>query len=296
MSIVALEGPDLAGKSTLAKKFHLYNPASRILKQGPPPSGVDLLTHYLRPIAESQVDKSDVLILDRWHVGELVYGPMLRGRSLLTDVQANYIDMVLQTFGCAFLHVTAPINDLQERYDVRGDGLIKREQLPDIVIAYDTWMQRHTHWVTWSSNVWLNERYRAPMAGRYIGPDRPKVLLLGDRRNDEECELIFPFGPRRNTSGHWLMNALAMAGVNHMNVGIMNACEGSLTTDELTTQWNALGQPPVITLGANAREVWRKTQPIRTLHHLNHPQYERRFHHRAMETYGQAIKEVMKNG
>jgi hypothetical protein len=297
--ITILEGPDLAGKSTLARQLaELHN--TEVLRQGPPPRGVNILERYLRPIQdwcyESMTNRPTHLVLDRWHVGELIYGPLLRGKSLLTPCQADYIDMVLQTFGCNFIHVTAPLDVLEQRYDMRGDGLIKREQLKQIQMNYERWMYSRPHWVMdeFTHRNAFSVSHPSPLAGQYIGPRRPKVLLLGDRRNKDT--FIFPFVPARATSGHWLMGALHEAKVNHMAVGIMNACE--LNPEFLRAQWVNLGMPPVITLGQNAKKAWDAVYDGNGLitsmtHYLNHPQYERRFHYLKHERYGMVIKRAM---
>lgn len=303
MTIVVLEGPDLGGKTTLARELMSRLVNAETLRQGPPPSGVDILEHYLRPIQrwcyEPMLVRPTWLVLDRWHVGELFYGPLLRGHSLLTGQQADYIDMVLDTFGCNFTFVTEPTPILEQRWDMRGDGLIKREWLRKLNTNYREWMTNRPHWVRHEfthANAFGVSR-PSPLAGSYVGPRRPKVLLLGDKRNDPG--FIFPFVPARATSGHWLMGALREADVNHMHVGIMNACE--VNSEVLRTQWVDLGMPPVITLGRNAEKAWRRVYDGNGLiaantHYLNHPQYERRFHYLKMGRYGQAIKKVMGDG
>jgi hypothetical protein len=297
VTIIVLEGPDLAGKSTLARRLadRLIN--VEMLRQGPPPSGVDILEHYLRPIQdwcyEEMLVRPRWLVLDRWHVGELIYGPLLRDKSQLTDQQADYIDMVLQTFGCNFTYVTQPPVILQERWDRRGDGMIKREWLADLYHEYTEWMDQRPHWDVYTENHFRFVGFGpAPLAGPYIGPAKPKVLLLGDKRNDPR--FIFPFVPARATSGHWLMGAMHEADVNHMDVGIMNACEVDFNT--LYLQWRRLGYPPVITLGRNAQKAWHHVGVAPESTYLNHPQYERRFHYTAMERYGKTIKDVMNDG
>jgi hypothetical protein len=298
MTIIILEGPDLAGKTTLVQNLLPQLMNVEMLRQGPPPSGVDILEHYLRPIQdwcyEPMLVRPTWLVLDRWHVGELFYGPLLRGKSLLTVQQTDYIDMVLQTFGCNFTYVTQPPSVLQERWDLRGDNMIKREWLTDLYHDYAHWMGPRAHWVRWKGFTRFTP---SPMAGQYIGPRRPKVLLLGDERNDQR--FIFPFVPANATSGHWLMGALSEADVDHMQIGIMNACE--INTELLRTQWVNLGMPPVITLGRNAEKAWSQVYDGNGLvksntHYLHHPQYERRFHYLKMERYGRAIKKVMEDG
>ena len=304
MTIIVLEGPDLAGKTTLARSLAGSLTNVEMLRQGPPPRGVDILEHYLRPIQdwcyEPMTNRPRWLVLDRWHVGELFYGPLLRDKSLLTGQQADYIDMVLNTFGCNFTYVTQPTAVLKRRWNERGDGLIKREWLDDLAFDYEYWMNQRPHWVRheFSHPNAFGVGHPSPMAGSYIGPRNPKVLLLGDERADHR--FVFPFVPARATSGHWLMGAMHEAEVNHMNVGILNACERDAIA--VYDQWYALGRPHVITLGRNAEKQWKRARMYspqsewdEKSHYLNHPQYERRFHYLRMKEYGQKIKDVMEN-
>lgn len=297
--IVVLEGPDLAGKSTLAHRIMSSTLNAERLRQGPPSPSVDILEQYLRPIQdwcyEPMLVRPSLLVMDRWHVGELIYGPILRGRSRLTGQQADYIDMVLQTFGASFMYITAEPKVLQERWELRGDDLIERRQLAEIHIEYEKWMWHRPHWVAHiaGGGAHFTVGEPSPNAGWYVGPRKPRVLLLGDRRNEDT--FVFPFVPARATSGHWLMGALHEAGVNHMEVGLFNACEA--TPLELGTQWEMLGKPPVVTLGRNAEKAWRAVGDwTENDHYLNHPQYERRFHYLQMQQYGEAIKKAMRDG
>lgn len=301
--IIVLEGPDLAGKSTAARELMSAAPNRELLKKGPPITGQTILEQYLKPISDRHHElatEAITLVLDRWHIGELVYGPILRGKSLLSAWQADYIDMVLQTFGCQFHHVSAPLNVLEDRYDIRGDGLVKREQLVTIWFEYQKQLtDRRSHWAMCTPSLpsgFLPQGRGvyapAPRAGRYIGPTWPKVLLLGDQRNDQR--FIFPFVPERASSGHWLMAAMHAADVDHMNVGIMNACE--VDPGILFAQWEDLNKPPVVCLGNNAMRQWNFAHQgdwDDVAIQAKHPQWMRRFAYTAMEEYGRMIKEAM---
>lgn len=292
--IILLEGPDGAGKTTLAQELVVDLTSRdrdvRLIRRGP--IQADVFTEYLRPL-DDLIGKpaGTIWILDRWHVGELIYGPILRGKSELTKFQSAYLEMVLQTFGCHFMHITASSETLEARWDVRPDGLIKREWLYDIWEQYHNYVAVRSHWKTWSDGY---ERpfevyFPSPMPGTYIGPARPAVLLLGDRRN--RGDYSWPFVPAKSTSGHWLMRALLDADVSYMNVGLVNASE--LGAMELELIWYQLGQPPVVPLGQHAKSAWGMTEKP-TAAFLHHPQFMRRFHHGKTLEYGRTIKGVMK--
>lgn len=293
MPVIVLEGPDLSGKSTFARELVTQHSHSTILKQGPP-SHYDIFEQYLRACDVFVANPTKTYILDRWHVGELIYGPLLRGESKLTKLQARYIDMVLQTFGATFIVCVRDIPTLYDRYDIRGDNIIKKEWLPHIVDEYWHHVQKNPHWVAQvvgGPKRYTEETTPSPFLGRYVGPISPRVLLLGDERANKSWS--WPFVPYRATSGHWLLGALESAKIDHMQVGLFNACESNPA--ELHLLYGQLGWPPVVTLGRNAEKAWRESwggEP-RPYTYLNHPQYARRFQYTSFESYGNQIKEII---
>lgn len=81
-----IEGPDGSGKTTLATALcarHGY--AYR--HEGPPPSGVSPFEHYAGILKTLETPT----LLDRFHLGELVYGPLLRGRAGLSIAELAWL-------------------------------------------------------------------------------------------------------------------------------------------------------------------------------------------------------------
>jgi DNA polymerase III delta prime subunit len=86
-----VEGPDGAGKTTyataLAAQFGL-----KVHHEGPPPAD-NIFGHYYQLL-----DRQQAMVFDRLHLGELVYGPLLRGKSGITFEQCRVLsDMALIT-------------------------------------------------------------------------------------------------------------------------------------------------------------------------------------------------------
>lgn len=299
MTIIVLEGPDMAGKTTLARNisvdsalrgFHITQ-----LKRGPLHG--DPMHEYLDFLAALTTERrhsNEVIIMDRWHVGELIYGPLLRGQSRLSLAQAAYVENVIQTFGANFWHVTADLPTLEDRYDIRGDTLIKKQWLGQLSDEYFRYVADRPHWVTCTATAPPQIRMvdQSPFAGRYIGPRYPSVLLLGDKRNDQR--LPFPFVPFPATSGHWLFRSLLDAAVDTQRVGVVNANE--ISCQQLRALVDRLGNPPIVVLGNEAEKAWKGAQTGQSVPYrkLPHPQYMRRFQNKQTKSYGMEIRKAMR--
>lgn len=318
--IFVLEGPDLAGKSTLAdeleKQYLDWDVPVTRMKRGPLKASQDPLTEYLVPLQD--YDGNGVWIIDRLHLGELIYGPLLRGASRLTMAQAYYIELALRTLGGYGVHVTATKEILSRRYASRGDDLVNLEQLLTVREHYNTltfgympWYanvctdvltaQHHAYGIVTAEKPFkLSTPYlrwtEKTLPAAYLGGPRPKVLLLGDRQADGTAtrrrpSVVWPFAPWTGTSGHWLFQAMDKVGIRIYDIGVINACDRPPI--ELLTVWHALDRPPVVALGLNAKKS-AESVGIPLANHIPHPQFARRFHNKDLEPYGLEIKKVMK--
>lgn len=141
--IIIFEGPDGAGKSTMieaVKQKHLdegHAPETvQIWRAGPFPQDSDAWREYVLPLTSLYPSRDWLVLIDRWHLGELIYGPLLRGQSRLSLDQRTWIEGYLRTFGAVMVHLTATLEELTRRLGERGDDLIKTEHLPKILEGY----------------------------------------------------------------------------------------------------------------------------------------------------------------
>lgn len=85
--MIVLEGPDMIGKTTIARKLHARLPGLTTLKFGKEHSQWSP-GQYKRVIQRNTV-------ADRLHMSELVYGTVTRGGAYLTAEQYKQIDKML---------------------------------------------------------------------------------------------------------------------------------------------------------------------------------------------------------
>lgn len=303
---IIVEGPDCAGKSTFIDKISRELAASAVSHKrtacGPPkPADRDVFEEY-----EHRVDilqqGVQVVVSDRWHWGETIYGPLFRNKSRLDTAGWRHVELSLlsQNAIVVYLHETSTV--LLERLLTRGDELVHAEHLCDIEAGYH-WCLRNTALPVISLRspdtrdatrvVDIAMRvYNAPAAWlarlhpSYIGSSKPKVLLFGERRGGKPPHNgdRFAFTPRGGASGQFLLEAISERLWSH--IGVANAVE-----EDCRLLWQRLGSPPVVALGHSAALELRKASVPHAA--VPHPQYVRRFLHDKQQDYGWLIEQVI---
>lgn len=292
--LIILEGADGTGKTTLAGQLE-DRIGAKILHRGPP--GQDVITEYARDIQWYRPGQGVHVICDRWHLGELIYGPLLRGKSAFTRETFAHVEKVLQTRGALLVVLDAHESVVQARLRSRGDDLVREDQIDAILAAYRktaTQLPRLVLNGPYSIGRIANLATRVERAAAslnrfttYVGPRTPQFLLIGERRNGPPFPDLAALTPGPATSGRYLYEALPDAVLDRC--GFVNALE-----DDVATLLPVLGNPSACSLGLKA------TTRVREMgvecSSAPHPQYVRRFHHRAKEAYGALLRELLTTG
>lgn len=297
--LIILEGPDGAGKTTLALDVVSRIHASRrrhgvtLLHRGP--LRAEALEEYVLDLNGYLPAVGTHVVADRWHVGELIYGPLLRGVSQLDDAQAAYVEMFLQSRGAV---VALPdFNRAAGVIQERGDDLVDGGMLDAIIDGYTAWQRTTTlpivheldtptdfadRIITAASKHARDVEHLHP---RYVGTRWPSTLLVGDVSSPRQgVEWGVPFVPLGGTSGHFLLQALPPE--ERRVTGLVNAHE--LTRDELRILIQQLGHPRVVALGTAAHDTLDRYG----LPHgaVPHPKYARRITYHKRERYADLIR------
>lgn len=125
MPVIILEGIDGSGKSTLADilatRIEMSCDAHVIrAHRGPIKDSVE--NEYIRPLRS--LSKDMVLIADRWHVGEMIYGPIYRGVSLVKPV-IGQIETMLDEMNAIKVILNPPLVVVNHRLKTRGEDYLQ---------------------------------------------------------------------------------------------------------------------------------------------------------------------------
>jgi len=316
--LVVLEGTDGGGKTSLAKELtntylkgcQEHDTAPRVLNihKGQPLS-VDAFKEYenelIKPgVFEMVNSPTGIVITDRWHVGETIYGPILRGMSRLSEVGVFHVELALTALGAIRVLVQPrELTVIQSRLRHRGDDVIKFEWIEDIHRKYEEHGLRygyvHAEDVTLDAIIATastttsvtRSEHSLPLAWPgYVGSAEPRYIVVGDERNPGPMgDLTYPFAftPwQKGGSAAYLMNTLMLIGWNIWDIGVGNINDEGVDPVVVTkaipahTEMIALGDKASATLKAAG------------IHHgkVPHPQWWRRFKNNDMQGYASLIK------
>lgn len=139
--IVILEGPDLVGKTTIARRYEQQGYTYHHLTE---PGGRSADSMYLEPLAELTGNH----VFDRFYPSEIIYGPVLRGHCDLSPEQVWRIEDELSALGAKRFIVHATWPEIETRYHERGEDLVDLDQLREIYDRYQEFQLLNRQWMT----------------------------------------------------------------------------------------------------------------------------------------------------
>lgn len=257
--LIIVEGPDGVGKTTFVSNVAKLLRNAEVKHFGPPKSWP--LLEYESALQSYKPGSGRHVVCDRLHVGELIYGPLYRGKTQLSEWDIHHITMFLAARGALIVYLDAPDDTLLERVTKRGDDFIDMRHLPGIAEAYRTRFHEEE-----LPALRGTERFAIAVGGRlesgasqlgwlksYVGPTNPTALLIGDKRSGMAGELESAFVTWKGKSGEALMYTARRAFFNRW--GVLNAAD-----DDVAKAIEVLNPASVIALGTEARAALDATE------------------------------------
>lgn len=301
--LIVVEGTDETGKTTLASALAEHR-AGTCVHTGPPGEAGPLY-EYARQLTE--VVQDDLTVMDRFHWGEMVYGPEYRGESGLDAEMLYWLDLVIGGKGGVMVLCTDSPSDIYDRVVGNDDDFVRHDlrhlrelQAHFVQLTATTTLRVHDHSISRPLNTamllartaWGGTHIisaQQTTGGHLLSVAAPSVLLVGDEpaKSGDTTTRAFPFYPRLNSSGHFLMGALRATDL-HRQVMITNslAPDGE-PVDVLKLFIETPTISSVVALGRQASN--RLTAQNVTHHRAFHPQYARRFYHHSKTEYAASL-------
>lgn len=297
---IVIEGADKTGKTTLSnaivekfgcKYVHFGKPKKRAATE---------YAEYLLSTNENQV-------CDRFHLGELVYGPIFRGGAAIDDVEFATIERLLRLKQAILIQTTTDVtlankrlavstqdeavDSDQNQVAIRGFREVINRSNVQHIIKYDGSTYANLHEVLEQlldlrSDVELYQPIVRKVCTGIGTPVGKKIVLVGDQVNKNVTWLNLPFD--KGFSSQFLLDSMKAAGVPEKLVYIVNS--NTLTQEE--ADFLKLNDTLFIGLGQKASA---KLYKLGIKHKsLYHPQYFKRFHWKQKDQYAIDLQNAIK--
>ena len=290
--LIVIEGPDKAGKTTLAKKI-ASDYGLDYAHFGPP--GDDPAREYI----DFLLKLKHVTVCDRFFVGELIYGPLLRGESKISFLDLVTISRLCRKMISTFCLVSTPMNVIKKRFNPKKEGVTWDQNV-------DAWLAFHDLWPSlkvsvsnvincaepkflpiivksFSEHLKRHLQFEADLNDfKGIGTiDAKSIVLMGESLNLNTTKYGLPFdnGP----SAEFLQTMIMESGIDENYVYVVNQ---DVATKKEIKHHRRLGSY-FVAMGTMA-QTKLKREGIRA-HRLPHPQYWRRFKSTKWKTYANEL-------
>lgn len=302
---IILEGPDGAGKTTLAEQLKGKGYWYHHEKQ---PTETNMLVKYASTFLNTTRHREMPVVFDRLHVGELVYGPIMRGNDRMFGIQGlELLELLLKAKGALTVMCLPPYEACKGNWqDRQGQEYVEKEHLFKAVYdCYKELAERYGLIYDYTSeasieNTWKRlQMPRAYLGDDFIGDPYATVVMVGDQPNQE---LDLPFFAVDNSSG-FLHSCLKLGGYSLKELLFMNVRNPQGQRRDVMKMLNDLPPKPhvFVTLGKHAEHALAslKSLPYDFLVvAVEHPQFVKRFNSSRSLDYARnlaAVKEMVPN-
>lgn len=142
--IILLEGPEAAGKSSLAERLAKEN-SMRYIHHKQPKTQFEKDTMF--DMYKETILSEDNAIIDRAWYSEMVYGAVMRDKSYISELQMLELEHFVKVNSGGFIiHCTDGISQLWKRCNERGeDYVLDIETLAKLKVEFEVLMHDTRH-------------------------------------------------------------------------------------------------------------------------------------------------------
>lgn len=130
--IIILEGENKTGKTTLAHYIRDNHNFKYVKCNQPKGSPYDEYIGILEGLSYL-----DDLVIDRFCYGELVYGPIYRGKSALSEKELIKIESRLHVLEARLIYCKNSIEDIQKLFDKEKEEFANKDKVKETLELYD---------------------------------------------------------------------------------------------------------------------------------------------------------------
>ncbi len=132
--LIVLEGIDKSGKSTIARWLQEHH-GFEVIKTNAPKQGEDVFQSYLNTLERVRQMNHDVVI-DRFHWGELVYGPIYRGKAAFGEDKLKEIERFINRLGGVIVHCHNDEKKIRDLFIADEEDFTRLEDIKKILESY----------------------------------------------------------------------------------------------------------------------------------------------------------------
>lgn len=290
--LIIVEGCDGAGKSTFVESL-AAELGGEVRHFGPPKQWA--VSEYELTLQDYKPGSGHHIICDRFHVGELIYGPIYRDKSELAEVGYMHVQGWLRRLGAVMVYLDPPLAQVQQNVEARGDDYIDTAHIRDIVARYrEIYRQEQLPSMVirrypTATDIATLIRYATPFEREainfnsltsFVGWPSPDVLFVGDEKSAMAGDHVQAFVPWPGRSGEFLLKAIQA--LNIETWGVINAQD-----DNVGEAVHILKPRRVLALGQRTNDVIAKIANAQ----LPHPAYAKRFLNMTPDSYAELMRD-----